>query len=310
MNKFRDISAFVVLALVATLAIGIGACEDDPIRRMAGPDLPDCWKPLDTSGGGIQSRTSTPQLQYGPAWSRSGEQIAYFSFFDSCNDLAFSLYIAEGPGARRIPLGIGGSTVRWMPDDTALLISGGVAGGSIAMYSLTDSSVTPLNISTRFPVFDVSKDGKFIYYIGDAAPPLSGSMLFQYSFETGERKPLVQGGLPAISNDGTRLAFSFGGLFVMDLTDSTVDSIAGGSYSDWGPNDDYLVFADGIGQIFVADLKGGIELLTGEPGPRGANGPLSLSQQTQQLLFRHSDGIAIQIWQIDIDGTNFKKFSY
>ena len=97
----------------------------------------------------------------------------------------------------------------------------------------------------------------------------------------------------------------------MNLTDSTIDSIASGATSDWGPNDEYLVFDDGIGQIFITDLEGSIELLVGEQGPEGAYGKLSVSQQTQQVLFKQSpEGIATQIWQIDIDGTNFKKFSY
>jgi Tol biopolymer transport system component len=246
-------------------------------------------------------------------WSNSGQQVAYFSYFDSCNDRDKGIYIAPASGGvsrRKLP--ITGAYYQWLPGDTQLIVNTGfVFGGELVIYNLNTDSVTPLGIQTRFPIFDVSRDGRFIYYEGEPVPPHQGSSIFEYDRQTGAEWAVAAGATPGISPNGEYLAYVAGPLFLYKFDDSTVRELTpSGLTPEWTPDELRIVSADGIGKIFVTDLAGSITYLIGEHSLKGAFGPISLSPNGQRILFTmFTDGLIEQIWEISIDGGEARQFT-
>lgn len=251
--------------------------------------------------------------QASPVWSNSGELVAYLSFYDSCNVRDVGLYIADsGGGAVRRKISVFGAYCQWLPGDTELIVSTGFGGaGELVLYNLNTDSATPLGIHPRFPVFDVSRDGRYIYYEGEPAPPHRGSSIYEYDRTTDSEWAVVEGALPGISPDRTYLAYAAGPLFVYRFSDSTIRELApSGGSPEWTPNGMEIVFDDAIGVVMSTDLSGNAHEITGEHSGRGAFGPISLSPDGTRLLYEQvSSDFFTHIWETDLDGSFTKQFS-
>lgn len=104
-------------------------------------------------------------IENNPAWNRAGDRVALFSYTDSLGDYAPGIYIVDsvGAGKRKVP-GFG-RAARWAADDSALIIND---GERIFLQSLQDSSRTEFGLLPASAPFDVSVDGRYIFYSGQA----------------------------------------------------------------------------------------------------------------------------------------------
>jgi len=288
---------FGFLLLLVT-GFAFGSCEDNPVRPKP-PQRPTCWKPL-------VNTDEVPNIaDWGPAWSNDGSRIAYLGFFDSCNDLASNIYITDRTGIPKEPVGIVGSAIRWLPGDSELVISTGLSGGPIVIRNLNTGATKSLGVSTRFPVMDISQDGKFVFYEGQPTTKDSVFAVYRYELSTGKNVAMTLGGGGAVSPDGIHLTYEFNGPFVLNMLDFTSMRLAaGGRLADWTPNGKEIVYSDGSGRIWATTLNGEIRLITGVEGVNGSIGPLHLSPDGQHLLFlKPSSDRFYHIWQVNIDGS-------
>ncbi|MCH7879268.1 MAG: PD40 domain-containing protein [candidate division Zixibacteria bacterium] len=315
----RTIHFVLVAAVCPFVFLACAGCDDDPLRPVS--NLPACWKPLvadtarmgDTTGDTpIIPEPTTSTAQFGPAWSHSGAEVAYFSYYDSCNNRDPGIYVANAEvGARRRKLPVFGAFFKWMPGDTELMVNTGFGGGGeLVIYNLLSDSITPLGIQTRFPIFDISDDGRYIYYEGEPAPQHQSASIYEYDLETGAEWAVVAGAGPAISPDGNLLAYSFGTFRVYNFSDSSITELPGGGIADWTPDGQNIVYADGIGKIFISDLLGNLREITGQHDLFGAFGPISVSPDNTTILYKHASMDYFEhIWKIQIDGASAVQFA-
>lgn len=303
----RTIHFVLVAAVCPFVFLACAGCDDDPVRPVS--NLPACWRPLvaDTAvfpeTGPLASTAQT-----NPAWSYSGTQVAFFSYYDSCNNRDPGIYLASAEGgARRKKLPVFGPIFKWMPGDTELMVNTGFGGaGELVIYNMISDSITPLGIQTRFPIFDISDDGRYIYYEGEPAPQHQGSSIFEYDRTDGTEWAIVAGAHPGISPDRKFLAYAAGPLKMYSFGDSTTRELAPtGSTPDWTPDGQNIVYADGIGKIFITDLTGNVKEITGQHDLAGAFGPVSVSQDIATIIYTQlSNDFFQHIWRISIDGSS------
>ncbi len=311
MRSFKSLKfQFVLVATVCPfLFLACAGCDDDPVRPVN--DLPDCWKPLvaDTVGNPDPAPGSA---QSSATWSTAGDQVAFFSRFDSCNDVDQGIYIASSDGgARRRKIPALGPFFKWMPGDTELMINTGFGfGGELVIYNLLSDSITPLGIQTRFPIFDISDDGRYVYYEGEPAPQHQSATIYEYDLVTKTEWAVVMGAGPAISPDRSMLAYGFGTFRIYRFSDSSITELPGGGRADWTPDGQSIVYADGLGKIFITDLLGNLTEITGQAGVSGAFGPVSVSPDGLIILYqRISSDFFRHIWKITIDGNSATQFT-
>ena len=258
----RSIHFVLVAAVCPFLLLAIIGCDDSPTRSVI--VRPDCWKPL------VNEDEVAGFAEGAPAWSHDGLKVAYASEYDTCNDFNPIIIITDRFGLTKRAINIVGAHMRWLPGDTELVISAGRFGGPLVIYNLNTDEITPLGISTRFPPFDVSKDGERIYFEGDRPGQFPSFAIFEYDIPTSTLTELVIGAHPDISPDGTKLAFTNGDLFVLTIDSGITRSVgSGGKFPSWLPGGDRLVYDDRVGRIRITDLNGNSEFLIGELGAKG-----------------------------------------
>ena len=310
MRPFQSLKIQFVLAAAVCPFLVLAGCDDDPVRPVN--ILPACWKPLVADTAGFLD-PAPGSAQSSATWSNTGDQVAFFSRYDSCNDGDQGIYIASSEGgARRRKIPALGPFFKWIPGDTELIINTGFGGaGGLVIYNLISDSITPLGIQTRFPIFDISDDGRYIYYEGEPAPQHQGSSIYEYDRATNTEWAIVAGAHPAISPNGMYLAYAAGPLFLYSFDDSTSAELApGGSSPDWTPDGQNIVYANGLGKIFITDLLGNLTEITGQPGVSGAFGPVSVSPDGLTILYQHvSTDFFRHIWRINIDGNSATQFT-
>jgi WD40-like Beta Propeller Repeat len=278
-----------VILLVGLLAVGLGNCNDSPVRPK---ETNTCWKPLDSTITGFSHSE-------GPAWSPSGKFVAFVGFFDSCNNPHQAIYITESGGKSRRALNIIGSVVHWLPPgDSVIIVNEGLfGGGELVKYNIETDVRTPLGINTTSTFFDVSSDGRFIYY-DDVW--ISERDLINSTF----RRLIEFGASPAVSPSGALLSYGVGTLNIFDLGDSTVRVLRDEVLTtDW-LNDTLIAgYSNETRRIGLIDLNGNeTDITTGF-------GPISVSPDGNRILFRtFSVDSNIHIWIVDVDGGGRREF--
>ena len=301
-----------VLTLLLVTAVLFGSCEDNPVRTKPSQTVPDCWSPLfqDTVG----NPNAFPfEAQSGPVWSRSGKLVAYFSYYDSCNVRDPGIYIADSArGAFRRRISVFGAYYQWLPGDSELIVNTGFGGsGQLVHYNLNTDSVTPLGIQTQFPVFDVSRDGRYIYYEAEPEASHPHLSIFEYDRETGTAWAIAEGASPGVSPDRKYLAYVAGPLYLFRFSDSTITEIAArGGFLDWTPDGKNIVHSDRIGKLFITDITGNSREILGVHSRDGAFGPISLSPDGARILYEQvSSDFFLHIWETSLDGNNQEQFT-
>ena len=282
----------MVLFVVAVfLALTAGFC-DSPTRSF-GPRKPACWKPLvDTTGSAIVADRS-------PVWSPSGNLLVYKSFFDSCNSANEGIYVTDMVGVRKDKLDIDGNFFRWLPGDSELVVNvGDFFGGEIAKYNTSTATTTPMGINTFTLQFDVSKDGRYLFY--------DDGFIRRRDLQTGEDTALIEfGGHPAISPDGSLLVYAVGTINLLELGTGKIDTLAPkGTFPSWSPDGLFLVYYHPTKlEIHKVDLAGNTTVLA-----RGIGAP-TITPDGKQVYFPWTENNVMHIWRVNIDGTGLEQFT-
>ncbi len=279
----------LTLLLLGSLAFALADCSDSPVKPV---ETNTCWQPLDSSITGSSHSE-------GPAWSPSGKLVAFVGYFDSCNNPHNAIYLTESGGKSRRALNIFGSVVHWLPPgDSVLIVNEGLfGGGELVKYNIETDVRTPLGINTTSTFFDISRDGRFIYY--------DDVWISEYDLATNTSRMLIEfGASPAISPSGLLLSYGVGTLNIFDLSDSTIRILRDQVLSTSWVNDTLLAFySNEARRIGLIDLNGNeTDITTGF-------GPISVSPDDNNILFRtfSADG-NIHIWIVDIDGAGRREF--
>ncbi len=208
----------------------------------------------DADGENSQTALSSPEPIISPAWSPSGDRIAYVSF-ESRKPVVYVHEVATGK--RRLIANFRGSNSApaWSPDGRTLAVTLSRDGGS-QLYTIDANGGEPRRL-TQSASIDTepaySADGAYIYFVSDrgGAPQIY-------------RMPSAGGGAPervtftgsynispAISPDGRWLAYisRIGGAFklqVMDLSSGSASSITDTGVDEspsFAPNSRLIVYS-------------------------------------------------------------------
>ena len=195
-----------------------------------------------------------------------------------------------------------GSMLRWLPGDTEVLVSTGYFGdGDIVQFNLNTGIQTPLNVVTRFPSFDVSRDGRYVFYQGYASDGVS-QVIKKFDRTSNAVETLTIGGAPDISPDGNKLLYGNDGTFVLDLNSGKLQQVFEFPTSAiWGPNDCTIYFYNAIGYLMRRDCDGKIDTLYGTENLSGAFGPIDISPDGRVLLFnKFATDHYLRIWSLHL----------
>ncbi len=234
----------------------------------------------DADGENSQTALASPESIISPAWSPTGQQLAYVSF-ESRKPVIYVHDVASG--RRRLIANFRGSNSAptWAPDGRSLAVTLTRDGGS-QLYTIDANGGEPRRLTQSGsidtePIY--TPDGKTLYFVSDrgGAPqiyrmPVSGGAAERATF-TGSYNIS-----PAISPDGRWLAYvsRIGGAFklqVMELGTSTVTSITDTTSDEspsFAPNSKLLVYAtvqQGREALMTSTLDGRIKArLAGQAG--------------------------------------------
>ncbi len=274
------------LVLLLVIAIGTSSCEDNPVRPKP-RQRPSCWKPLEP-----------PEFSLGvaaddPIWSTDGSRILFRSDFDSCNDFSNGLYIINKDGSGRYPIPDVFSVYRWLPGDTQLLVNlGNFSGGELAIFDLQSFEIEKLGVLTSMPSFDLSVGGRYVYFVDDSV------WINEYDLETGQSERIVQGSIPSISPDRSKVAYGTqAGMNIFYRKDSSVVTfgIRAGLAGDWALDGSEFFYDLSPDKIMRADTLGNESLLT-----TGVRGP-SISPDGRELIYIDvSNYRYFHIWSYDL----------
>ena len=234
----------------------------------------------DADGENAQSALASPESIISPAWSPSGQQLAYVSF-ESRKPVVYVHDVSTG--RRRLVANFRGSNSApaWSPDGRTLAVTLTRDGGS-QLYAIDANGGEPRRLTQSSsidtePTF--SPDGSNLYFVSDrgGSPqiyrmPASGGAAERATF-TGSYNIS-----PSISPDGRWLAYisRIGGAFkvqVMELGTSSAVSITDTTMDErpsFAPNSKLLVYAtvqQGKEALMTSTLDGRIKArLAGQAG--------------------------------------------
>jgi TolB protein len=234
----------------------------------------------DADGENSQTALASPESIISPAWSPTGQQLAYVSF-ESRKPVIYVHDVASG--RRRLVANFRGSNSApaWAPDGRTLAATLTRDGGS-QLYAIDINGgeprrLTQSNSIDTEPAF--SPDGKSLYFVSDrgGAPQIYRMPAFGGAAE----RVTFSGSYnisPALSPDGRWLAYvsRIGGAFrlqVMELATSSVAGITDTSADErpsFAPNSKLLVYAtvqNGREALMTTTLDGKIKArLAGQAG--------------------------------------------
>jgi TolB protein len=207
----------------------------------------------DADGENAQAALTSPEPIISPAWSPSGNQLAYVSF-ESRKPVVYVHDIATGK--RRLMANFRGSNSApaWSPDGKTLAVTLSRDGGS-QLFAIDANGGEPRRLQSSSsidtePVY--APDGSSIYFVSDrgGSPqiyrmPANGGPANRVTFEGGYNIS------PSLSPDGRWMAFisRIGGAFrlhVMDLGSGAVSAISDTQSDEspsFAPNGRLIVYA-------------------------------------------------------------------
>ena len=216
----------------------------------------------DADGEGAQAALTSPEPIISPAWSPSGQQLAYVSF-ESRKPV---IYVHEiSSGRRRLLASFKGSNSApaWAPDGRSLAVTLS-RDGAAQLYALDAAGGEPRRL-TQSPSIDTepvfSTDGRYIYFVSDRG---GAPQIYRMASTGGTPERVTfQGSYnisPALSPDGRWLAYisRIGGgfkLHVMELGSGAVTALTD-TLADESPS-----FAPNSRLIMYATQQGGREAL-------------------------------------------------
>lgn len=242
-----------------------------------------------------------------PVWSFDGSRIAYFSLYDSNNSPSPGIYITDSTASFKTKVGISGYVSKWLPGDSELIVNDGHFGGfHFFKINLNTVTVTDLGFSAEVGVFDVSRDGEYLYYSSQKTDSIWSSAIHRYSLDSGTTVPIISGENPAISYDESKLAFHRGALYVFDLNDSTLIQLAPkGTYPVWTPDGQHIFYNDGFGNVYRVDMSGNRIFIV------KASEVMSVSPNGTRLIFSRSAADRyMRIWMCNIDGSDLVQITH
>ncbi len=234
----------------------------------------------DADGENSQTALASPESIISPAWSPTGQQLAYVSF-EARKPVVYVHDVASGK--RRLVANFRGSNSApaWSPDGRSLAVTLTRDGGS-QLYAIDANGGEPRRL-TQSNSIDTepaySPDGKSLYFVSDRG---GAPQIYRMSASGGAAERVTFSGSynisPALSADGRWLAYvsRIGGAFklqVMELSSSTVTSITDTSADErpsFSPNSKLLVYAtvqQGREALMTTTLDGKIKArLAGQAG--------------------------------------------
>lgn len=234
----------------------------------------------DADGENAQSALASPEPIISPAWSPSGNQLAYVSF-ESRKPVVYVHDVSSG--RRRLIANFRGSNSApaWAPDGRTLAVTLSRDGGS-QLYTIDANGGEPRrlmqgsSIDTE-PAF--SRDGKNIYFVSDRG---GAPQIYRVGVSGGSAERVTFNGSynisPALSADGRWLAYvsRVGGAFklqLMELATGTVTSLTDTNADEspsFAPNSRLIVYAtqlQGREALMTTTLDGKIKArLAGKGG--------------------------------------------
>ncbi|MDM0044384.1 Tol-Pal system beta propeller repeat protein TolB [Variovorax dokdonensis] len=234
----------------------------------------------DADGENAQAALNSPEPIISPAWSSSGNQLAYVSF-ESRKPVVYVHTVSSGQ--RRLVANFKGSNSApaWSPDGSTLAVTLSRDGGS-QLYTIPASGGEPKRLTQSAgidtePVY--SADGRYIYFVSDRG---GAPQIYRMGTSGGNPERVTFSGSynisPAISPDGRWLAYisRVGGafkLYVMDLAGGTATAITDTSSDEspsFAPNSKLIVYAtnlQGREALMTTTLDGKIKArLAGQAG--------------------------------------------
>ena len=241
-----------------------------------------------------------------PAWSPDGQWIA-FSHEDSTFG-TWGVYVAriDGTGRRRVST-LGGDP-DWSPDGSRLLLSNSTR---LLVLDLAASAVTQLADSGFSAWGAWSPDGQTIAFLSDGVygGGSAGVWLMQADGTRPRRLPSERGSYFDWAPSGDKLVFTGERLIVRDTlgADTLWLTATRGTYDPaWSPTGEWIAYARYFSgrEIRLVRPDG-----TGDHFLVGGMYP-TWSPDGQRVAFSRYTGDEVAIWSVDLNGRNLQQLSW
>ena len=216
-----------------------------------------------------EERHMLPSVSSGPlspAWSPDGKWLAFSmrgDIWKVSSEGGPVVAVTSGPGYYFEPA--------WSPDGTRIAFSYQSTGNlEIGIVSAEGGAVETIASNPRVDVQPAwSRDGKSLFFVSARG---GGFRIFRHDFATNADTQVTNGINPAVSPDGTLIAYEQGGLRVLDLAtgesklirDEETEYRMEPSWTPDGQNIVYVTEDEGSNDIRIVPVAGGdaIELTT------------------------------------------------